>query len=224
MNFASNLILKKMTDKLLRFNKKQKYIYFDFETCGLNLASKENKPWQLAFIVSDGTKIVSEKDYLIKWDTLDISDGAAKTTGFSRAKYNKLSVDPTMVLDEFEKYIYDDQYLIIGHNILGFDVYIHNIFRKLLGRDTDYSYINRCIDTLSLSKAKLKEIKFDKNQTLINWQYRLNSFRERGMKCSLKVMCKLYDIPFDESKLHDALYDIKINKLLFEKLLWQIDI
>ena len=77
-----------MTDKLLRFNKKQKYIFFDFETCGLNLASQDNKPWQLAFIVSDGSKIVSEKDYLIKWNTLDISEGAAKTTGFSKSKYN----------------------------------------------------------------------------------------------------------------------------------------
>lgn len=213
-----------MNTDLLRFKKNQKYLVFDFETCGLNLASTENKPWQLAFIVAEDKKIVKQCDYMIKWDTLDISEGAAKTTGFNRKRYEAKSVDPEKVLNEFEQYLYDEDYIIIGHNLLGFDIYIHNIFRKLLGKKSDYSYVNRIVDTLCIAKAQHSDIKFKKGQSLINWQYRLTNFRERGMKVSLKAMCKANDIEFDESKLHDALYDIKLNKQVFEKLVWQVEI
>ena len=43
-----------MNNHLLRFKKNKKYIVFDYETCGLNLASLDNKPWQLAFLICVG--------------------------------------------------------------------------------------------------------------------------------------------------------------------------
>ena len=131
-----------MNENLLRFNKDQKYIVFDFETCNLNLASLDNKPWQLAFIVAQGNKILEKHDYYIAWDDLKISAEAAKITGFSRSKYDKQKKDPKEVLSHFEKYLYDEDYINLGHNIFGFDIYIHNIFRKNLGIPSDYSYIN----------------------------------------------------------------------------------
>jgi DNA polymerase III epsilon subunit-like protein len=94
----------------------------------------------------------------------------------------------------------------------------------LLGKNTDYSYVNRIVDTLCVAKAQHSDIKFKAGQSLINWQYRLTNFRKRGMKVSLKAMCKANEIEFDESKLHDALYDIKLNKQVFEKLVWQVEI
>ena len=53
--------------ELLRFNKAQKYMIFDFETCSLNLGSLENKPWQLAFLIIENDKIKSglKKEILI---------------------------------------------------------------------------------------------------------------------------------------------------------------
>jgi hypothetical protein len=39
---------------MLKDDKKQKYICFDFETCNLNLLSPDNKPWQLSYIIAQG--------------------------------------------------------------------------------------------------------------------------------------------------------------------------
>lgn len=211
-------------EDLLRFNKDQKYVVFDFETCNLNLVSEHNKPWQLAFLVYHGDKLIESNDYYIHWDDLRMSEGARKVTGFNDAKYKRLSKPADQVLDHFEKFMYDDRYIKLGHNIFGFDIYIHNIFRRLLGRNTDYSYLPKCIDTLCIAKAIHKDIELNDKQDLLPWQFKLNSVRERGMRLNLGACCKAYEVDFDPSKLHDALYDIKKNYEVFKKMLWKIKI
>lgn len=210
-------------EDLLRFKKDQKYVVFDFETCNLNLVSEHNKPWQLAFLVYHGDKLIESNDYHIYWEDLRMSEGARKVTGFKDAKYKKLAQPAEKVLDHFEKYLYDDSYIKLGHNILGFDIYIHNIFRKLLGRKPDYSYLVHSIDTLCLAKAIYKEVELNGNDFL-SWQFKLNSFHERGMRLNLGACCKTYDVDFDPTKLHDALYDIKKNYEVFKKMLWKVKI
>lgn len=213
-----------MNEELLRFKKNQKYIVFDFETCSLNLASLDNKPWQLAFIIAEGNNILEKHDYYIAWEDLNISAEAAKVTGFSKSKYDKNKVDAKTVLDHFEKYLYDESYINVGHNIFGFDIYIHNIFRKNLGLPADYSYIKRSIDTLSIAKSVEKNIEYRKNEHLSLFQFKLNSYRHRGTSLSLSSCCKRYDVDFDPSKLHDALYDITKNFDVFKKMIWDSEI
>ena len=210
-------------ENLLRFKKDQKYVVFDFETCNLNLVSGHNKPWQLAFLIYHGDKLIESNDYHIFWEDLRMSEGARKVTGFKDAKYKKLAQPAEEVLDHFEEYLYDDSYIKLGHNILGFDIYIHNIFRKLLGRKTDYSYLTYSIDTLCLAKAIYKEVELNGNDFL-SWQFKLNSFHERGMRLNLGACCKTYEVDFDPTKLHDALYDIKKNYEVFKKMLWKVKI
>lgn len=209
---------------MLRFNKKQKYICFDFETCDLNLMSLNNKPWQLSYIIAEGPKIIKEKDCYIKWSDLKLSEEARKITRFDDEKYSRLAQDPLKVLKDFESYLYNEDYIIIGQNLLGFDVYIHNIYRKLLGFETDFSYINRIYDTNCVAKAIKKEIKPVKNGSFIYWQYKLNDYRERNMRTSIKAQLKQYKIDFDENKLHDSLYDVQMNFKIFQKQIWQIDV
>ena len=79
---------------MLRYNKKQKYICFDFETCSLNLTSSDNKPWQLSYIIAEGNKIIKEQDCYIHWPDLKLSPEARKITKFNDAKYKKLAKDP----------------------------------------------------------------------------------------------------------------------------------
>ena len=55
---------------------------------------------------------------------------------------------------------------------------------------------------------------------LTSWQYKLCNFRERGLKTNLKFLCQKYEVPFNEEKLHDALYDIKKNYEVFKKQVW----
>ena len=93
--------------KLYRFNKNKKFVLFDYETCGLNLASLDNKPWQLAFLVADQNQIFEKKDFYIKWEKLNISDEAKKITGFKEDKYLSKAVDPSVVLNEVAKCFYD---------------------------------------------------------------------------------------------------------------------
>jgi DNA polymerase III alpha subunit (gram-positive type) len=211
-------------ENLLRFNKRQKFMVFDFETCGLNLASSQNKPWQLAFMIFQGDKKISEHDYFIKWNNLPISPEARKITNFNEKRYKKEGKEPLQVLEHFEKYLYDPSYIKLGHNILGFDIYMHNILRRLCGKSANYSYLNKSIDTLCLAKAIKKDIKKGKGEDFLFWQFKLTSFIERGMRNSIKALCKEYSILIDEKKLHDALYDIKINYEIFQRQLWQIEI
>ena len=213
-----------MSDNLLRFKNNQKYLIFDFETCSLNLGSPENKPWQLSFLIVEGRKIKESFNYLIGWEDLNISDDARRITNFNESFYRKNAADPNKVLSQFEKYLYDESYMPVGHNILGFDLYIHGIFRKLLKKKADYSYLNRCIDTLSLAKAIKKNIKRDSKTDFISWQYKLNSFFEKRMGCSIQALCKKYEIEFDANKLHDAMYDIELNLKIFNKQLWELDV
>lgn len=211
-------------EKPLRFLRDQKYMVFDFETCNLNLSSPSNKPWQLAYQIYKGRNLIESKDFYIKWDNLKLSEGAKRVTGFNQEKYNSISVNPKEVLSSFEKHLYDKDCISLGHNILGFDIYIHNIFRKLLGLTTDYSYTERCIDTFCLSKAINSSIEVSKSEDFPSWQFKLNSLRLKGVKLNLGACCKKYQIDFDPSKLHDALYDIKKNFEVFQKMIWEIDV
>ena len=213
-----------MKEDLLRFNHKQKYILFDFETCSLNLGSTDNKPWQLSFLLAQGKKVTQKKDFYIQWEDLRLSEDARRITRFNDKKYKKLAVDPNGVLKEFERYLYNKDYKVIGHNILGFDVYIHGILRRLCHKAPDYSYIDRCIDTNCIARAIKNQIKPDEPRFFASWQYKLLHHRVRGVKTNLKQLCKDYELDFDEKKLHDALYDIEVNFQVFQKQLWDLEI
>ena len=213
-----------MKEELLRFNKKQKYMVFDYETCNLNLVSVENKPWQLAYIVFQGDKVLEEKDYLLSWENLNVSKEAARITGFSKSKYNKNKVCPKKVMDKFSKLMNDENIIPVGHNVLGFDVYIYNIHRRLCGLPPDFSFCKKIMDTVCLARAVKKNIKKPKSEKLLPWQYRLLNFREKGLRISLQQCCKDYDVKFDPNKLHDALYDIKKNMEIFNKIIWQTEV
>jgi len=213
-----------MNENLLRFKKDQQYLFFDFETCCLNLGSLDNKPWQLGYIVIENGKITKKKDCWIKWKDLKMSDAAAKMTGWTKEKYDSKAMNAKDILDEFESYLYNESYINVGHNILGFDIYIHGIYRRCLGKNPDYSYIKRSIDTLCLAKAIKNNISFSKDDNFFNWQYRLNNMIDRKTKKKLIDLCKDYDIAIDPDKLHDAMYDIEQNYEVFKKMLWEVEI
>lgn len=213
-----------MKEHLLRFKKDQPYVFFDFETCGLNLGSLRNKPWQLAFLVVENERIIERANYWLKWDNLNVSPGAAKVTGWTAQKYADMAVDPEAPLLHFESYLYNKKYIKVGHNILGFDVYMHGIYRRLLNKSPDYSYLGNLIDTLCLSRALNNDISLQKSDCLLHWQYKMLSLRKAKGKNRLIDLCRQFKIPFDTKKLHDALYDIEKNYEVFQKLLWAIEV
>jgi DNA polymerase III epsilon subunit-like protein len=226
-----------MKNKLLRFDNKQKFIDFDTETEGLNLV--DSRPWQVAWIVCKGDKIISTHNRFIWWPDLRISPEAARVTRFDINHYKNTNdqtykVDgkiyqaqsPEEVWKEFEKVFYDPEYRLVGQNIIGFDVFMINVWRSKIGLGPDYSFMRRLIDTRALASAIHQE-KTDPPHDLdelILWQYRTVGWRKRGKKVSQLALLKHYDIDFDASMLHDGLYDITKNYEIFRKQIFDIEL
>lgn len=215
-----------MIDKdLLRFNDVQKIVIFDVETCSLNCAV-ENLPWELGFLVCQGNNILEKHSYFIKWPNLNISKDAARITRFDSVKYEKEAKDPAGVLELFESYLYDPQYIKMGHNIYNFDFYVHNIWRKTLGKKTDYSYIKDSLDTNGLAKM----VKLGINQPIPReewpvWMFKMAQFRKKGMKTNLEALGREFEIEFDyENSLHQGLQDVILNFKVWNRLKYLVEI
>ena len=209
-------------EDLLRFKFDQKYVIFDTETEGLNLVS--SKPWQLAWIEAKGKKITKKQNRFLKWEELNVSEDAARITGFSNKDYLSKAEDPAVVFEEFMNLISQDDVIVVGQNILGYDLYMLGVIARNLNVKIDYSFAKRCFDTKAIATAIAKDSKNPDKEDFLAWQLRYLNYRERGLKTNQKFLLQHYDIDFDEKKLHDALYDIEKNFEIFQKQLWELEI
>lgn len=212
-----------MNENLLRFKKDTKYCIFDAETFNLALTLDYNKIWQFGFIKVINEKIIEEDDIYIKWDTYQtIGKEAARITRFNPEYHAKRAITPELALDRISS-AFDWADYIVGHNILGFDLHLVKSYYKLYNKDWK-PLLNKCIDTNCLAKAIKLKIPYDKKESLLQFQLRLNNTVEKGLKTSLTAMGKEYNIEYDYDNLHNALNDIKLNLLVWNKIKWQIEI
>ena len=174
-------------------------------------------------MIAEGDKIISRTDRFIHWPNLNVSEGAARVTGFSKKEYEKNSRAPNQVWEEFSEVLFDDRNLIVGQNLLGFDVYMVDVWRRQMARDLNQEYVSRIIDTKALATAIAKDIKYTDGD-FINWQYKLLHYRERGLKTSQGFLLKHYGIDHDPKRLHDALYDIEMNFKIFKRQLFDLEL
>jgi DNA polymerase III epsilon subunit-like protein len=210
-----------MQSNLLRFNKKQKYIVFDFET--ENLALCLARPFQLSWVIYENNQITKKEDYMLYWKDLNVSADAARITRFDYNYWKEKAKDPKEVLGLFENYLYNPEYLILGANLFGYDVYVHNTLRRILGLKSDFSYIERVLDIQCIQKGIYMGLKtVPENRTA--WQYQMYHYVKKGVKTSVKHLCGLYDVPYDENKAHDALQDNIYCLEIFKKQILTIDI
>ena len=209
-------------EDLLRFKFNQKYVIFDTETEGLNLVT--SKPWQLAWIEAEGKKITKKQNRFLMWEDLNVSEDAARVTGFNYKSYVKQAEDPAIVYKEFIDLINQDDVMIVGQNLLGYDIYILGVIARQLGLKIDYSFVNRIFDTKAIATALAKGNKTPDKDDFASWQIKWLNYRERGLKSNQKYLLEYYDIDFDPKKLHDALYDIEKNFEIFLKQIWELEI
>jgi hypothetical protein len=216
-----------MDEHLLKY-KDYWHFYWDFETCSTNLISPKNHVWELGMIICNGPTIVKEIKRYIRWEPLPITEGAARVTKFhlKEQEYWDTSLPPKTVLDEFDSYLYDDKYIVKGHNVLGFDVYLHKIWRRNLNKSSDWSYLKRIIDTDAIARGHKTGYKYQPGDNFLAYQYRAGSIVKKDCKTNLTALGKEYKIEgVDFDNLHQALEDVKLNRLVWENgLKWTIDI
>ena len=207
-------------NNLLKQKLNQQFVVFDTETEGLSLTS--SRPWQLSWIVCKGENILEEHDEFVMYDDLNVSEEAARVTGFNKDLYLSKAKSPLEVWKKFAPYLYDENNILVGQNILGYDIYILNTMMRDIGMSNNWSFMNRMLDTKALATAIFKDIKPSGDR--LSWQMKLMNFREKGLKTSQAFLLKHFGIDHDPSKLHNALYDINMNYKIFRKLIMQVDV
>jgi len=210
-------------DNFLRHNFNQRYVVFDTETEGLNLVTSQT--WQLSWLVAKGRKIESIHDHYLAWPDLNVGKDAARVTGFSKSEYIRRREDPYHVMSMFLKDTEREDTIVAAHNFFKFDCYMINIIRRALGLSTDYSWLDRSLDTNALAVAVKKGLQPPSgNYDRLAWQFKLAHVRESGLRTNMGAMLKHFDIEYDKSKLHDAKYDITKNFELLHETLKVIDL
>jgi hypothetical protein len=84
--------------------------------------------------------------------------------------------------------------------------------------------MDRILDTNCLAKSYKCDIPKDVNDSLLQWQQKLISFRKKGVKTNQAAMLKEFNIDFDPDKLHNSLYDVEKNAEMFFQLLWKVEV
>lgn len=180
-----------------------KYCYIDLETTGL---TKQHGVIEVGIILEVDDVVVEKKEFLmqpIKGDL--ISKEALHITGYTVERLRELPqarVQARKILRLMDKYIdtwdKNDKFILVGHNINGFDFTMFvNLFDKLgikyLGSRIDYRVQ---FDTLS----------YIKNQQAIGSMPRMSN--------KLGDLCDYFGIKLDNA--HNALADIQATRELFK--------
>jgi|TARA_B100000959_G_scaffold149963_1_gene157305 DNA polymerase III epsilon subunit-like protein len=204
-------------------DKNANLVFIDFETFNVNLNFFSNRPWQVAMLKVKKGQTADSFDEMIKWDCdLSISEEAKKITNFSQKKFDKTAKHESEVFDDVYNWLDSCDY-IVGHNILGFDMYLMRGWCKIHNKPYNH-FFEKSIDTLSIARG-LKSGHYFKEQEspFFQYQYKMLNFRKKGMRTSLGELGKYYSIEHDSSKLHDALNDLYLNLGVWKKLKLEMD-
>ncbi len=199
---------------LLRFSD-QKLLLADGECNRVNLLM-DNLPFQWTFMVAQKNRILESHDHYLYWPGYKMGEGAARVTRFQQHWVTN-GDDPTEILDKWEEYALDPQYLIVGHNIMGFDCPLWNLWRERLGRKRTWEMLSRVVDTHLLARAYKEGWKPDR-ENLLRWQFKVSNGHRKGVKTNLSLMATEFGIEFDPNRMHDAGYDLGVNLQVYWKL------
>jgi DNA polymerase III epsilon subunit-like protein len=194
----------------------QKYIVFDIESDGLSLHN--SLPWQLAWNVYEGNRLVKSYDEYIDWPDFKVSDFIIKLTGFSYPEYNKRKRPPEEVLKKFQAYLYNPEYMVIGQNLIGFDQFLIATLQRKCGHLQDFTWLRRLLDTRCLGMAYREGLEKPKSGSLLSWQYKILHDRSLKAKVSQLAQLKHFGIEFDEKLLHNATVDCEMTFKIFQEL------
>ena len=213
-----------MNEDLLRYDNDKTLVFIDCETENLCLSFDKNLPWQIALIKMKGNKRIGEKDFHVKWPQrdIDISEEAARITRFNYKSY----ISKAIPFDEISEIIFDwldgaDH--IVGHNILGFDLYLIREMYRHCGKDPRH-LTDKIIDTVCIARGIKTNHNYKKGTDFLEYQYRMLHLRKKGLRNKLEQLGREYDIDHNYDMLHDALNDLDLNVKVWNKLKYQIEL
>ena len=212
-----------MDEHLLRFRKDKKLVFIDCETYNLCLNFCHNVTWQVSMIETDGTRRTDERDYYIKWDTdFKISDDAKRITRYDDDFVQKNGKTLKQTLPTIQKWLDKADY-IVGHNILGFDIYLIKELYKLHGKDYR-PLVPKVIDTNCIARGIKMEIPYRAGEDFTEYQYRIYNTRRKGIRSNLTALGKEFGIDHDYANLHNALVDLDLNLKVLNKLKYSLEL
>ena len=212
-----------MDEHLLRFRKDKKLVFIDCETYNLCLSFCHNVAWQISMISTDGTYKKDERDFYIKWDTpFKISDDAKRITRYNESFVNKNGKEPKDVFPIIKKWLDGADY-IVGHNIIGFDLYLIKEMYKMFGEDYKH-LVPKLIDTNCIARGVKMEIPYKPEEDFTEYQYRIVNTRRKGVRSSLTALGKEFNIDHDYDKLHNAIVDLELNLKVWNKLKYALEL
>lgn len=211
-----------METDLLRFDKTKTLVFIDCETLNLCLNFCQNLPWQIAMLKTVGGKVTDDRDFLIKWDTkLKISEDARRITRYPEQKILSQGLKPEQVFTTVRDWLDNADY-VVGHNVLGFDIYLLKEMYKMYG--AEFNLVHKFLDTNCLAKGIKYGIPKMPSESLIEYQYKLLHTYKKGIKTNLTALGKDYNIEHDYENLHDALIDLQLNLKVWNKIKFQSEI
>jgi DNA polymerase III epsilon subunit-like protein len=213
-----------MDEHLLRFDKSKTFLFIDCETFNLCLNFCHNLPWEIAMLKCQSDRIIDSKDIYLKWKThLKISKDAAKITRFDPKTIKKNGIDPEAFFPTLKDWIDKTDY-IVGHNIIGFDLYIINEYYKFMGINP-IDFLSKSIDTNLLYKGIKTGISYDsKKESLQEYMYKLYHTKFKNVRTNLTAAGKDLDIQHDYESLHNALSDLELNFKVWNKIKYMVNI
>ena len=207
---------------MFRFDEDKTVVFFDYETFNLCLSFLHNRPWQLGLLTMENGEKTQAENLYIGWETdLKISDDAARITRYNKKTHDEKALPQKEVFETMYE-AFEKADWIIGHNIIGFDLHL---FKEwcLVNKADWKKLLPKFIDSNCVAKGIALGLQPDPKDDFTHYQYRLYHHRARGIKTSLTALGKQLEIDVDYDNLHDALNDIELNRLVWDKLKFQIE-
>jgi len=183
----------------------KKLIFFDLETTGLN--PEQNGIHQISGCIEiDGEEKECFDFKVAPNPKLDISDEALKVCNKTKEEvmaYPSMDIIYKQFVSLLEKYVdkYDktDKFFLVGYNNSSFDnQFLRNWFIQNNDKYFGSWFWPNTLDTYILATQKLLEE------------------RSKMIDFKLNTVCSFVGIEIDESKLHDAIYDIELTRKLYK--------
>lgn len=183
-----------------------KVVDLDVETTGLD--SKRHGIIQIAMNVwIDGVEIEKLNLLMCPFSTDEIDDETLELSGLTRQEIENRPAPAEMyvsLIQSLSKYVdkFDrsDKFVVIGYNAAFDTEFLRQWFRKNGDKFYGSWFWHPYVDVMTLAMAALAK----ERAQLVDFK--------------LKTVARYFGIEVDDSKLHDAAYDVQLTRMIAERI------